>query len=186
VNYSKLVIKSLEYAAFYHKKEVRKGTKTPYIVHPVEVAMILKESSLEGEVIAAGMLHDILEDTGVTPDELKAEFGEEILRLVLGASEELEDREGTDWKERKQHTIEFLKEKADLKVKAITCADKLSNARSMLRDLETEDPEVFWNRFNEVKKEQKWYYESLVESLEELEGMQVYNEFKKVVDMLFK
>ena len=55
----------------------------------------------------------------------------------------------------------------------------------MLRDLETEDPEVFWNRFNEVKKEQKWYYESLVESLEELEGMEMYNEFKEVVDRLF-
>lgn len=185
MGYSKLVIKALEYAAFYHKKEVRKGTKTPYIVHPVEVAMILKESSLEEEVIAAGMLHDILEDTGVTPDEIRAEFGEEILRLVLGASEELEDREGTDWKERKEHTIEFLKEEADFKVKAIACADKLSNARSMLRDLETEDPEVFWDRFNAKKECQKWYYQSLVESLEELDGMEMYNEFKEIVKRLF-
>ncbi|MBF8436088.1 HD domain-containing protein [Halanaerobiaceae bacterium Z-7014] len=185
MGYSKLVIKALEYAAFYHKKEVRKGTKTPYIVHPVEVAMILKESSLEEEIIAAGILHDILEDTGVTTDELRAEFGVEILRLVLGASEELEDREGTEWEERKEHTIGFLKEEADFKVKAIACADKLSNARSMLRDLETEDPEKFWDRFNEVKKEQKWYYESLVESLDELDGMEMYNEFKEVVDRLF-
>ena len=185
MNYSKIVIKALEYAAFYHKKEVRKGTKTPYIVHPVEVAMILKESSLEEEIIAAGMLHDILEDTGVTPDKLRAEFGEEILRLVLGASEELEDREGTGWKKRKEHTIEFLKEEADFKVKAIACADKLSNARSTLRDLETEDPEEFWSRFNAGKEEQKWYYQSLVESLDELDGMNMYNEFKEVVDRLF-
>ena len=185
MGYSKLVIKTLEYAAFHHKEEVRKGTETPYIVHPVEVAMILKESSLEEEIIAAGMLHDILENSDVTSEDVRKEFGEEILRLVLGASEKLENREETDWQERKEHTLEFLKEEADFKVKAIACADKLSNARSMLRDLETEDPEEFWSRFNAKKECQKWYYESLVESLEELEGMQMYNEFKEVVERLF-
>ena len=185
MGYSKLVIKALEYAAFYHKKEVRKGTKTPYIVHPVEVAMILKESSLEEEVIAAGMLHDILEDTGVSPEEIRSEFGEEILRLVLGASEKLENRDDRSWRKRKEHTINYLKDEADFKIKLIACADKLSNARSTLRDLETEDPEEFWSRFNAGKEEQKWYYQSLVESLKELEGMKMYHEFKEVVDRLF-
>ena len=147
--------------------------------------MILKESSLEEEIIAAGMLHDILENLHITSEDIRKEFGEEILRLVLGASEKLENREETGWKERKEHTIEFLKEEADFKVKAIACADKLSNARSMLRDLETEDPKEFWDRFNAKKECQKWYYQSLVESLKELDGMKVYNEFKEVVDRLF-
>ncbi len=185
MDYSKLTIKALEYAALNHKDDVRKGTATPYIVHPVEVAMILKESSLEEEIVAAGMLHDILEDSDITPEDIRKEFGEEILGLVLGASERLEDRENRNWKERKEHTIEFLKEEADFKVKAIACADKLSNTRSTLRGLETEDPEEFWSRFNAGKDEQKWYYQSLVESLKELDGMKMYNEFKEVVDRLF-
>ena len=185
MDYSKLTIKALEYAALNHKDDVRKGTATPYIVHPVEVAMILKESSLAEEIVAAGILHDILEDTNVSPEEIRSEFGEEILRLVLGASEKLENRDDRSWRKRKEHTINYLKDEADFKIKLIACADKLSNARSTLRDLETEDPEEFWSRFNAGKEEQKWYYQSLVESLKQLDGMKMYNEFKEVVDRLF-
>ena len=182
MDYNELEIKALEFAAINHKGKTRKGTNTPYIVHPVEVAMILKESYFEKEIVAAGFLHDLLEDTGVTKEELKLEFGEEILRLVVGASEELENRENSCWKKRKKHTVDFLKEKADFKVKAITCADKLSNARSILRECETED---FWDRFNADKKDQQWYHESLVESLEDLDGMKMFNEFKSAVNQIF-
>ena len=119
MDYSKLTIKALEYAALNHKDDVRKGTATPYIVHPVEVAMILKESSLAEEIVAAGILHDILEDTNVSPEEIRSEFGEEILRLVLGASEKLENRDDRSWRKRKEHTVYYLKDEADFKIKLI-------------------------------------------------------------------
>jgi (p)ppGpp synthase/HD superfamily hydrolase len=125
-----LVAKALEYAALNHKGHVRKGREIPYVVHPVETAMILQENSFTEDIIAAGMLHDLLEDTEVIEENIKAEFGKEILELVLGASEKLENRDNKSWKVRKTHTIEFLKDEARFKVKAIACADKLSNLTS--------------------------------------------------------
>jgi (p)ppGpp synthase/HD superfamily hydrolase len=182
---NKIMIKALEYSAVNHRGYNRKGGDIPYIVHPVEVAMILRENALTEEVIAAGLLHDILEDTGVFKKDIREEFGEDIVRLVVGASEELDNREDRSWKERKAHTIEFLKNDADFKIRAIACADKLSNIRSMIRDLENEDAKTFWNKFNAERKAQKWYYESLVDSLKELEGIEMYEEFKRAVNDLF-
>ena len=182
---NKLIARAMEYAAQAHRGECRKGGDIPYIVHPFEVAMILKENSFEDKVVAAGLLHDLLEDTEVTKTDLKEEFGDEILNLVLAASEKLKGREERSWYKRKNETIYYLKEEADFINKAVCCADKLSNARSILRDLEAE-PEDFWQRFSAPKKKQRWYYESLVESLKELEGLKMYAEFKEVIAEIFK
>jgi len=182
---NKLIIKALEYSAVNHKKEVRKGSNVPYIVHPVEAAMILKDNYFTKEVIAAGLLHDLLENTDVSKEEIQKEFGREVLRLVVGASERLDNREERSWKKRKKHTIKFLKNDADLKIKAVACADKLSNISSMIRDLDNEDAEKFWGKFNAEVEDQKWYYESLVDSLQELEGLKMYEKFKKAVNQLF-
>ena len=192
-----MIRKALEFAAVYHKDGVRKGSKVPYIVHPFEVALILQENGMEDRIIAAGLLHDTLEDTELTPEQIREEFGDDILHLVLGASEELEGREETLWGERKKHTIEYLKT-APLDVKYIVCADKLSNMRSMLADHEKKG-EKFWDKFmnsdkkiggseysREYKREkQKWYYENLVKNLQELEGLKMYEELKEAVRELF-
>jgi len=183
--FNKLIARAVEYAARAHRGGTRKGGDVPYIVHPFEVATILKENAFEDRVIAAGLLHDLLEDTEVTKNDLREEFGEEIFALVLAASEELKGREERSWKKRKKQTIYYLKEEASFINKAIACADKLSNARSILRDLESE-PNQFWQRFSAPKKKQQWYYESLVESLKELEGLKMYGEFKEVVAEIFK
>jgi len=182
---SKLIIKALEYSAVKHRGYNRKGGDIPYIVHPVEVAMILKENFLTEEVIVAGLLHDLLEDTEVSKEEIREEFGEDILKLVVGASEKLENREDQSWQERKNHTVDFLKNEACFKIRVISCADKLSNIKSMIRDLEDEEAKTFWNKFNAGREKQKWYYESLMESLKELEGMKMYEEFKAAVNKLF-
>ena len=192
-----MIRKALEYAAVYHKEGVRKGSNVPYIVHPFEVALILQENGMEEKIIVAGLLHDTLEDTELTAEQLKEEFGEDILQLVLGASEVLEAREETLWEERKKHTIEYLKT-APIDVKYIVCADKLSNIRSMLAEYEKKG-EKFWDYFmngdkkiggseysREYKREkQKWYYESLVKNLQELEGLKMYEELKEAVRELF-
>jgi (p)ppGpp synthase/HD superfamily hydrolase len=182
---NKLIARAMEYAAQAHQGDTRKGGEVPYIVHPFEVAMILKENAFEDKIVAAGLLHDLLEDTDVEKEDLRKEFGEEILTLVLSASEKLEGRDERSWDKRKNQTVKYLREEAAFINKAVACADKLSNARSILRDLEAE-PKNFWQRFSAPKSKQKWYYQSLVASLEELEGLKMYAEFKEIVAEIFK
>lgn len=182
---NKLIARAMEYAALAHKGGTRKGGNIPYIVHPFEAAMILKENSFEDKVVAAALLHDVLEDTEVSKVNLKENFGEEIFNLVLSASEKLKGRENRSWDLRKKQTIIYLNQEANFINKAITCADKLSNARSILRDLD-QDTTKFWERFTAPKEKQKWYYQSLVDSLKELEGLKMYCEFKKVVAKIFE
>jgi len=146
--------------------------------------MILQENNANEDIIVAGLLHDILEDTNKTGEDIKNEFDETILKLVIGASEELGGREDRSWEARKKHTIQTLKN-ASHDVKLVSCADKLSNIRSMLRDYEI-DKENLWNRFTVNDPEMhRWYYEGLVESLASLAGYKMYEEFKMIVKVLF-
>jgi len=141
------------------------------------------KSGASEEMVAAGILHDTLEDTDLSEKTIRDEFGEKVLGYVIGASEMLENRDKIPWKERKDHTIRFLAD-APLDIKIISCADKLSNIRSVERNNPKEDDD-FWDRFNAGYDDQKWYYKSLVESLSKLEGIAIYEEFKILVDMIF-
>lgn len=192
-----MIRKALIISALYHEGGIRKGSGLPYIVHPFEVAMILQENGMSASIITAGLLHDTLEDTEMTENKLRELFGEEILKLVLGASEKLEDRDNTLWISRKKHTIEYLKN-APREVKYIACADKLSNIRSMNSDY-SKFGEGLWDKFmegdkringkeysrEEKRKHQRWYYESLVKSLGKLEGLKMYQELKDTVREFF-
>ncbi len=178
-----IVKKALKLAVTAHEGQKRKGTDTPYIVHPVEVGLILIGSGASEEMVAAGILHDTLEDTEVDEKTIRKEFGEKVLGYVIGASEVLENRENSPWKERKDHTVRFLAD-AKIEIKMISCADKLSNIRSMGRD-NPKRKESFWDRFNAGYEDQKWYYNSLVESLSDLEGTAMYEEFKERVSFVF-
>lgn len=180
---NELIAKALRIAALAHKDDTRKGKELPYIVHPVEVAMILQENGMEDDIIIAGLLHDTLEDTELTKNEVEKEFGKRIADLVVAASEKLEKRDETDWEERKKHTINYLKN-ADEDIQILSCADKLSNAKSIAIDLD-KNGENLWARFNAGYDKQKWYYRELVKSLENIEGNEIYNEFKKTVNGIF-
>lgn len=167
------------FAVLKHRNQKRKGTDIPYIVHPMEVMQILTENNCSENVIIAGILHDTLEDTDTTPQEIEKEFGNEILAIVQTESE---DKSKT-WKERKQHTIDCLKDDT-LETKLVCCADKLSNIRSMYADLETCGADL-WKRFNASKEEIAWYYRAIVESLSELEGYKMYAELRSAVESVF-
>ncbi len=182
--FNHIINKAIETAAKAHEGQYRKVTDIPYIVHPFEVALILQENGADTYCIAAGILHDTLEDTHLTPQDIKEIFGDKILELVLSTSEELEGRENRLWDERKLHTIEGLKN-AEKQVKMIACADKLSNIRSMIAGYKDIGNKL-WNRFNAPYEKQKWYYKSLIQSLESLEGLKMYTQFKEAVDFLFK
>ncbi len=179
-----LINKAIEVAAKAHEGHYRKVTGIPYIVHPFEVALILQENGCSEEVIAAGILHDTLEDTELTKEDILKEFGKNILELVLGASEELEGRKNRLWYDRKLHTVEYVKN-TSLEIKMITCADKLSNIRSMI-NCHKEMGGKLWDNFNAPYERQKWYYNSLVESLKGMESFKMYIQFKEAVNYLFE
>lgn len=119
------------FALRVHGKQTRKDGK-PYIVHPFSVATELAKNGAGDDLVCAGLLHDTIEDGGVAPEELRREFGDEVLRLVLFDTENKE----LSWKERKDATLNAL-ENCDRKCAMLICADKLSNIRDVLEGLKT-------------------------------------------------
>ncbi|WP_191017596.1 HD domain-containing protein [Treponema zioleckii] len=167
------------FATLKHRDQKRKGTEIPYIVHPMEVMQILTENGCPENVIIAGILHDTLEDTDTTPAEIEQKFGKEILELVQTESED----KSKSWKERKQHTIDCLKNDS-LETKLVCCADKLSNIKSMYADFQVIG-ENLWKRFNAPKENIKWYYESIVAALTDLATYKMYAELSETVKAVF-
>ncbi len=180
----KMLVKAIETAAKTHEHQKRKSTDIPYIVHPFEIAMILQRNGIEDqEILAAGILHDTLEDGDLDSSYLEKAFSKRVKELVLGASEEIEGRDQRPWNIRKAHTIKTIKTLND-DAKLIVCADKLSNARSILRAYE-EMGNRLWERFNAGFEDQKWYYDGLVDALADLEEYPMYQELQAVVDGIF-
>ena len=179
--------KAIVFATKAHSGSCRKGTDIPYIVHPLEAASIVSTMTNDKNILAAAVLHDVVEDTKYTNEDIRNEFGEEVARLVDAESEN--KREGTPeaetWKIRKQETLDHLKNHADITAKMIALGDKLSNIRAIARDYAKLGDE-FWNRFNvKDKNEHAWYYQSLIEAFSELSDQPAYKEYVKLVKEVF-
>lgn len=166
--------KAIEYATLKHQNQKRKGTNIPYIVHPVEVMQILTDMQCKESVIIAGILHDTLEDTDATESEIKELFGDEVLAIVKTESE---DKTKT-WKERKQHTIDSLKNDP-VETVLVCLADKLSNIRSMLASKETVGDKL-WDRFNADIKSIEWYYRSVADVIMKTKANNTFNLAKSI------
>ena len=122
------MLEALEFAALAHKDQVRKDSeKTPYFSHPVAVALILSKAGFPEEVVIAGLLHDVIEDTSYTEKDIRERFGDRVVELVLGVTED----SALPWVERKVKYNKNL-EKADAETKALSAADLLANRRSRL------------------------------------------------------
>lgn len=175
------------FAAMAHSGVKRKGSHIPYLVHPIEAAAIVAEMTEDEELMAAAVLHDVLEDTKVTPQELEMYFGERVLHYVLGESEDKRRHlppEDT-WKLRKQETIDFLKEKADKNAKILALGDKLSNLRSIQRDLERVG-DSFWERFHQKDRAMHaWMHRELADALSELREYPAWKEYEHLVEQIF-
>lgn len=175
-----MIRKAAEFAAKAHEGMLRKGGKMPYIYHPMEVALLVSRMTKDEEVIAAAYLHDILEDTAVTAQELEQEFGSRVLKLVLAETE----NKALTWEERKAETIHHL-ESASLEVKLLTLADKLSNLRATARDYLVMGDKI-WERFNEKRKAcHGWYAKGILDGLQDLEKYPAYQEFKDLYQYVF-
>lgn len=176
-----MVEKAVAFAMKAHEGAFRKGTSIPYIVHPLEAAVIVSLIAKDEDLICAALLHDVIEDAGITKEELEAQFGPHVAELVM---KETEDKTKS-WKERKQATLDHL-EFATRESKILVLADKLSNLRNTARDYLVMGEDI-WERFNEKRKtEQAWYYCGVASRLSELKRLPAYEEFLQLCATVFQ
>ena len=177
---------AITFATKVHGEQYRKGTKIPYILHPLEAASIVGTMTTDEEIIAGAVLHDVVEDTDTTVEQVDELFGSRVAGFVASESENKREdlpAEST-WKIRKQETLSHLKT-APIEIKMITLGDKLSNIRAINRDYNAIGDKL-WERFNQKdKNEHYWYYNSIAECVSELSCFQVYSEYCELIEKTF-
>lgn len=182
----KVLDRAIVFATKAHEGQFRKGTQIPYILHPMEAATIVGTMTADEEIIAGAVLHDVVEDTATTVEDIMEVFGERVGSLVASESENKREdlpAEST-WKIRKQETLDHLKA-APIEVKMITLGDKLSNMRAIYRDYQVIG-DALWQRFNQKDKaEHCWYYQSIADCLTEMKDYQVYVEYCELLQETF-
>lgn len=176
------------YAAHCHAGQMRKGSGMPYTIHPMEAASICASFTDDLEVIAAAMLHDVVEDTDASVEGVRELFGERVALLVAGESEDKREHlpAAETWKIRKEESIEHLQAAEDPGVRMVCLGDKLSNIRSIQRDYERLGDKL-WQRFNQKDPaEHAWYYRAIADVLKgELGETEAWNEFSQRVRAVF-
>jgi Guanosine polyphosphate pyrophosphohydrolases/synthetases len=180
------------FASDEHKNGVRKSG-TPYISHPMDVASILLKENASYELVMAGLLHDIVEDTDVDIATISRKYGQQVADYVDAVTEPEELRQpatgdkAQNWKERKEYTIRKMG-KANSEIKLLSCADKLANIRDLISDIRMEG-ERFWDKFNAPKEEQEWYYRTMLDTFaagpQNIAQTRAFRDFKECVEELF-
>ncbi len=173
-----LTEKALRLAVAAHKEQVRKSDGSPYVVHPIMVGNLLKEQGFSEEVIAAAIVHDVLEDTAVTRDELANALGEEVTQIVEGVSEDT----SLEWEARKEayaHAVAAASES----IKAVSVADKIHNAESMIDDYALKGKDI-WKPFSRGKEKKIWFEELLYTELKKTWDHPLLNRYEKAIEQL--
>lgn len=181
-----IIERAIRFAAKAHKGATRKGSHIPYTVHPMETMMIVAKMTKDNDVIAAAALHDVVEDTPYTIEDIRRHFGDRVAELVECESEDKKRDmpKELSWKIRKQEAL-AREIQAPVEAKMIMLADKLSNMRASLRDYRQDGINI-WNKFNmKDVKEQQWYYRSVAEVLLELKDYEAYQEYIDILDEVF-
>lgn len=187
---TELLDRAIIFAVKAHHNTERRGKGFPYIVHPLEAMEIVATITPDQELLAAAALHDVIEDTEVTVDELREMFGERIARLVHAESDQIDgvlfdgQNEEETWHARKQAAIDRLAA-APHDAKIVAMGDKLSNMRAIARDYK-EKGDALWSIFHvKDKASHEWHYRGLADSLSELSGTFAYQEFVRLIDEVF-
>ena len=181
-----LLDRAIIFAVKAHSGTERRGKGFPYIVHPLEAMEIVATITPDQELLAAAALHDVGEDTDVSGDEIRAEFGDRIAALVAAESDTFEEgvSEEDSWHSRKRAAIERLAS-ASHDAKIVALGDKLSNMRAIARDWAVKG-DSFWNIFHaKDPKDHEWHYRGLAESLRELQDTFAYKEFESLINQVF-
>ncbi|MBR2257511.1 MAG: HD domain-containing protein [Blautia sp.] len=184
----KMLEEAIITATILHQGKIRKFTETPYILHPIEVAQILSMMTSDEEIITAGILHDVVEDTDGTLEEIEKRFGKRVAELVDSESENKypEKDRASSWNQRKAESLQVLKNSKDIGVQMLWLADKLSNIRS-LAGAYAEYGEELWEKLNQKNPVfQCWYYKSVAEIVElRLNKTGAFKEFIKHINFIW-
>lgn len=172
---------ALQFAASIHRQQMRKGTAVPYLTHLMAVSSIVGEGGGDEDLMIAGLLHDSIEDQGISRDEIARRFGGRVAEIVEACSDS-NTIPKPPWKQRKERYIAHLRE-AGPDVRLISVADKLHNARSILTDLKVLGSTV-WDRFNAGRDDILWYYRSVISALREGWTHPLVQELEQVVDQI--
>ncbi|MFL5549800.1 MAG: HD domain-containing protein [Gemmatimonadaceae bacterium] len=175
--YSDVINHAFAFAAKHHDRQVRKGTKLPYLTHPANVAVILTRYGRDNDTVVAGILHDVIEDCirdGYTREMLEQriadKFGAKVLDTVLAVTYRRNDDDGVELsgEERRADYLERL-ERANEDARWVCVADKIHNAATIIADLRrTVDPETVWNRFGSGRVGTARWYRQVYERLREV------------------
>jgi (p)ppGpp synthase/HD superfamily hydrolase len=175
--YSDVINHALAFAAKHHDRQVRKGTKLPYLTHPANVAIILTRYGRDNDTVVAGILHDVIEDCirdGYTREMLEQrigdKFGPTVLDTVLAVTYRRHDDDGVELsgEDRKEDYLARLGAATD-SARWVCAADKVHNASSIVADLRrTVDPETVWNRFGGGKSGTARWHRQVYDRLREV------------------
>ena len=156
--------RALRYAAVCHQGQERRGSGVPYFQHVVAVALVLDRLGFEEDVVVAGLLHDVIEDTEATREDVRDRFGPGVAELVASCSEVKNDDEGRErpWIDRKRDHLEALAG-APAEARAVALADKLHNLASIACDLREGRP--VWSLFHADRDRVLWYYRAATATL---------------------
>ena len=182
-----LVSEAIAFAVKAHDGMRRKKSDAPYILHPMEAAVIVGTMTDDQKLIAAAALHDVVEDANITIEEIEARFGTRVRELV---ESETEDKRAdlppeSTWRIRKEESLEVLKNTDDIAVLMVWLGDKLANMRAIYRDFKAEG-NAMWQRFNQKDaSEQAWYYRSIVTLTKALDHTSAWLEYKTLTELVF-
>ena len=144
-----------------HDGQVRKEGGVSYITHPFAVTLILARNDFPEAVLAAGLTHDVLEDTEVTEAELREELGDEVTDMVLAVTND----DSLSWKEKKLKYIESVRNASE-GAKAVSTADKIHNAQSLIANHAEKGTDI-WRNFNTGRDEKLWFEDAMLAMLQE-------------------
>ena len=182
-----LVSEAIAFAVKAHDGMRRKNSDAPYILHPMEAAVIVGTMTDDQNLIAAAALHDVVEDAGITMGEIEEKFGRRVRELV---ESETEDKRADlppaeTWRIRKEESLSTLKNTDDIAVLMVWLGDKLANMRAIYRDFKVEG-NAMWQRFNQKDvNEQAWYYRSIVKLTKALSNTSAWLEYKTLTELVF-
>jgi (p)ppGpp synthase/HD superfamily hydrolase len=175
--YSDRINHALAFAAKHHDRQVRKGTRLPYLTHPANVAIILTCYDQDEDTVVAGILHDVVEDCvrerysrDMLEQRIGEKFGADVLEAVLAVTHRTADDQGVELAsdERKDDYLDRLSQAGE-RARWVCAADKIHNGNSILADLRrTIDPDTVWSRFNSGREGTIRWYRRVYERLREL------------------
>ena len=184
---SKLLDRAIAFATKAHSGTFRKKDGIPYILHPMEVASIAGGITTDEEVLTAALLHDTVEDTDVTLDTIKSQFGDRVAALVASETEDKRrDRSPAEtWMQRKMESLAALRNAVDPGVHVLWLSDKLANMRSFARQYEKEGDRM-WKDFNQTDPaQQAWYYRTIEALTSDLKDTNAWKELRALNARVF-